>query len=166
MSQHEETYVTFMLDHAAGQHSDALSLAADLHVLLSDEGAQTNDIWRAAADQLRGRQAGETAGNDIDRACDVIAQGYDHIKWRRGLSGAHFSKSAIDGGKFMRLLPGKSVPRHGHKRLEITVVLEGQLSDGVGGLYNKGDIAFGIPGKRHKPAAHGDHPCICFVAKA
>ena len=166
MSLREETYVSFMMDHAAGQHGDALSLAADLHVLLSDEGALTHDVWRSAAAQIRGQKSDERPVRDIDRACEVLAKGYDHIKWRRGLSGAHFSKSGVAGAKFMRLMPGKSVPRHGHGRLEITVVLEGQLSDGVGGIYNKGDIALGIPGERHKPAAYGDQPCICFVAKA
>ena len=166
MSSREETYVTFMMDHAAGQHGPAVSLAADLHVLLSDQGALTNDVWSAAANHLRAPDNNIIPAERIDRACEIIAEGYDHIKWRRGLSGAHYSKSDVSGGKFMRLLPGKSVPTHGHKRLEITVVLDGQLSDGIGGLYDTGDIAFGIPGERHKPAAHGDRPCICFVAKA
>lgn len=165
MSLIEETYVTFMMDHAAGQHSPAMALAADLHALLSDKGSATNDVWVNVAGEIRKTSEGLEKPERLNLACDVIACSYDSIKWRRGISGAHYAKSAVAGGKYMRLLPGKSVPRHGHGKLEVTVVLEGELSDGVGGIYQKGDIAFGIPGQRHKPAAHGDRPCICFVAK-
>ena len=166
MSLIEDTYTSFMMDHAAGQHDAAMSVAANLHVLLSDQGAAMNDIWRMAAIEIASDRGAQGSDDSIGPACDVISKGYEQIKWRRGFSGAHYAKSPVAGGKFMRLMPGKSVPGHGHKKLEVTVVLEGQLTDGTGGIYNKGDIVFGVPGVRHKPAAHGDRPCICFVAKA
>lgn len=166
MSVTEETYLAFMMDHAAGVHSPALSLAANLHTLLSDNGAATHEVWGVIGTEIRREDKALLRLDDMDLACDVIADGYEHVRWRRGLSGAQYARSAISGGKYMRLMPGKSVPGHGHRKLEVTVVLEGQLSDGIGGVYQKGDIAFGIPGQRHKPAAVGDAPCICFVAKS
>ena len=71
MSLHEDTYAAFMMDHAAGQHSAALSLAADLHVLLSDQGALTHDVWRAAADELQAQKTDSLNDKDISRACDL-----------------------------------------------------------------------------------------------
>lgn len=166
MSAQFETYAAFMLDHTTGRQSHALALAGDLHVLLSDEGASIHDIWTLAAGELSAVKLNDEARQRVDKACSMLAGGFDGIEWRRGLSGAHYSRRKIAGGKLMRLLPGKSVPRHGHRKLEVTVVLEGQLADGNGKVYDKGDILFGVPGVRHKPSAHGQAPCICYVAKA
>lgn len=155
------TYEAFMLDHAAGNLSASMSVAGDLHILLNDEGAETCDLWRAAA-QAMGPPPQKTRV-DLSAACEIITNGTKDVNWRRGLSGAQFAKAGSHGGKFMRLRPGKSVPAHSHKKLEVTVVLQGQLSDGER-VYNEGEIVFGEPGVRHKPAAHGDAPCVCYVA--
>ena len=169
MSLAQDTYTAFMLDHAAGQQNESLTLAGHLHTLLSDVGADMNDIWCMAAKELMpAAQNGSNARtqDDLNAACRLLANGFDNIEWRRGLFGVHYSKTKVSGGNFMKLEPGNSVPRHGHRKLEATVVLEGELSDGNGGLYEKGDLLLGVPGVRHKPAAYGSYPCICFVAKA
>ena len=36
-----ESYASFMLDHAAGNHDGALELAGDMHMLLNPKGAET-----------------------------------------------------------------------------------------------------------------------------
>lgn len=160
--QNSVTYDAFMLDHAAGNLSSAMSLAGDLHVLLSDSGAEVCDTWRLVAHELAERP--EDHNGNMDRACELLSGASDTVRWRRGLSGAQYAKAGPKGGKLMRLLPGKSVPTHGHRSLEVTVVLEGQLSDGIR-VYNPGEIVFGEPGVQHKPAAKGDVPCVCYVAK-
>lgn len=164
MTRSEDTYAAFMLDYAAGNQSPAIALAGDLHVLLSDEGAETWEMWNSISEELRGGSKADDAASRMDAACGVLNTPVDAFSWRRGLSGAYYTKGPIAGGKMMKLRPGKSVPTHGHKHMEITIVLSGQLTDGVG-VYEKGDIMFGLPGERHKPAAHGDEDCICYVAK-
>jgi len=156
------TYETFMLDHVTGNLSSAMSLAGNLHLLLSDQGAETYDVWRRTADVMV--QSSESMNSHIDDACEILSCANENVRWRRGLSGAQYAKIGPNGGKLMRLLPGKSVPTHGHKALEVTVVLEGQLSDGEF-LFQPGDIVFGEPGVRHKPAASGNQACVCYVAK-
>lgn len=154
------TYEAFMLDHAAGNLSEAMMMAGDLHMLLSDEGANICQVWRCAAETM----GHNFVSKNIDTASGIISDASETVRWRRGFSGAQYAKSGPKGGKLMRLLPGKSVPVHGHKSLEVTVVIQGELSDGET-VFKAGDIAFGEPGIRHKPAAKGVIPCVCYVAK-
>lgn len=65
----------------------------------------------------------------------------------------------------MRLEPGRHVPAHSHSAIEATVVLRGAL-EVDGEVFEVGGLAIGEPGETHKPAAYGDEPCICFVARA
>jgi len=166
MSFAQDTYTAFMLDHAAGRQNDSLTLAGILHTLLSDGGAEMNDIWCMVSKEMASADGNRSTQRNVNLACGLLQSGFENIKWRRGLFGAHYSRTKVSGGKFMKLEPGSSVPRHGHSKLEATVVLDGELSDGNGGIYRKGDLLLGVPGVRHKPAAYGTKPCICFVAKA
>ena len=124
---HTPTYEAFMLDHAAGNLSPAMTMAGDLHMLLNDQGAMACDVWRRAAEAMGHRRA--VTPEQIDSASKILLNAAANENWRRGLSGAQYAKAGPKGGKLMRLLPGKSVPTHGHRSLEVTVVLEGQLSD-------------------------------------
>ena len=164
MTVMEDTYTAFMLDYAAGNQSPAFALAGDLHVLLSDTGSASNDVWQNVREAIDFSAQLPRPSERLDAACKIISTGYQSLGWRRGWSGADYAKTDLRGGKFMRLSPGKSVPAHGHKKLEVTVVLSGELSDGAGNVFEAGELLFGVPGHRHKPAAHGAQDCVCFVA--
>lgn len=157
-----------MLDHAAGTLPPGLHLAAELHRLLSDEGNRTASLWEAVGKGLAGQEAGcasRTRHKRLAEAFAIINTDYATVRWRRGLSGVQYAPAKASGGQLMHLEPGQKVLAHGHSALEATVILDGTLEDGLG-TFVPGDIVLGEPGVRHRPAAHGNRPCTCFVARA
>jgi putative transcriptional regulator len=66
----------------------------------------------------------------------------------------------------LRLLyipPGKAVPEHGHRGLELTLVLQGSFSDREGS-FHRGDVETTHEAIDHKPIAAPGLPCICLAA--
>lgn len=161
-----DAYHAFMLDHASGALSTDMALAAELHILLSEQGHKTADIWQATRDAV-GLWANATRALEhkcLPEALELAVGDFDTVPWKKGLSGVHYAKRGKDKGKLMRLDPGQAAPEHSHSALEATVVLEGKFEDGHG-VYKRGDLVLGRPGVRHRPAAHGNEMCICYVAQ-
>ncbi|MEO1552754.1 MAG: cupin domain-containing protein [Pseudomonadota bacterium] len=161
-----DAYHAFMLDHAAGALSADMALAAELHILLSEKGHETADIWQVTRDavSLWATNNPTMEHECLPEALELAVGDFDTVPWKKGLSGVHYAKRGKDKGKLMRLDPGQAAPEHSHSALEATVVLEGQFEDGHG-VYKRGDLVLGRPGIRHRPAAHGNVMCICFVAQ-
>lgn len=173
----DDTYVAFMMDHAAGTHPESLALAGDLHMLLNREAAATAFAWSIIGGALLESAEGEPVATSPEperltykrqraaagaRAILDCASG--DIVWKRGLFGAAYFPLGVPGGKLMMLEAGQGVPKHGHTVIEATVVIHGRLSDAFGD-YGKGDLMLGEPGMHHKPVAAGNEPCICYVAE-
>ncbi len=172
----DDTYSAFMLDHVAGNHPAALSLAADVHMLLSAQGAATAQAWTLIGGALLetdGASARDvvaphrlTDGRSRRKANTVAAIKDADIAWRRDfVSGAFFAPVGQARAKFMKLHPGQNVPEHNHAALEVTVVLRGKFSDGHG-TYARGDLVLGERGLKHRPSGEGDETCVCLVAEA
>jgi putative transcriptional regulator len=64
--------------------------------------------------------------------------------------------------QLIRLKAGRRVPRHTHDGNELTVVLEGAFSDGVG-HYRRGDLAIADGSIDHRPMADPDGDCLCLA---
>ena len=161
-----DSYHAFMLDHATGALSEDMALAAELHILLSEKGHETADIWHATRDAV-GLWANEVRTLEhecLPEALELAVGDFETVPWKKGLSGVHYAKRGRGKGKLMRLDPGQAAPEHSHSALEATVVLEGEFEDGHG-VYKRGDLVLGRPGIRHRPAAHGNDMCICYVAQ-
>ncbi len=58
---------------------------------------------------------------------------------------------------------GQAVPDHGHRGLELTLVLAGSFSD-EGGRYDAGDLEVADEALVHIPTAGAGAPCICLAA--
>ncbi|MEM7328397.1 MAG: cupin domain-containing protein [Pseudomonadota bacterium] len=161
-----DAYHAFMLDHASGALPADMALAAELHILLSTKGHETADIWQATRHVVGLWSRDNAAGEHecLPEALELAVGDFDTVPWKKGLSGVHYAKRGKDKGKLMRLDPGQSAPEHSHSALEATVVLKGEFEDGHG-VYKRGDLVLGRPGMRHRPAAHGDEMCICYVAQ-
>ncbi len=161
-----DAYHAFMLDHAGGALSTDMALAAELHILLSETGHDTADIWQAARCALgpKTTKNGECEHEYLPEALELARSDFQTTPWKKGLSGVHYAKRGKGKGKLMRLDPGQAAPEHSHSALEATIVLKGQFEDGHG-IYSRGDLVLGRPGIRHRPAAHGDEMCICYVAQ-
>ena len=69
-----------------------------------------------------------------------------------------------DGSARLLYIPaGKSVPEHGHRGLELTLVLQGAFSDDTG-EYRAGDVEIADDSIEHRPMVAGKAPCICLAA--
>lgn len=162
-----------MMDKVSGALSPGLKLAADLHVALSVDGYRSAMEWNVIGGalfeldgiELLGFRRGRThrRGPRLD-VSKILETDFEDISWRKSFSGVSVAKTGVRGTHFMRLNANQRTPEHGHSALEATVVLEGAL-DVDGDIYERGDIALGVPGERHRPTAHGDNRCICFVAQ-
>ncbi len=62
---------------------------------------------------------------------------------------------------FHRIGVGGQVAEHGHKGVEVTVVLNGCFSD-ADGVYREGDFLVRQPGEVHRPTAAQNQDCLCF----
>lgn len=62
----------------------------------------------------------------------------------------------------MRLAPGASPPAHRHEATEVTLILDGALSDGTAS-YKSGDLFVCDAGTIHKPKACPAQGCTCMV---
>ncbi|MFK7942935.1 MAG: ChrR family anti-sigma-E factor [Paracoccaceae bacterium] len=98
---------------------------------------------------------------------DALGTDFDNIAWKFQLPGV----SAVDLDGFgeenvtlLRAKPGSKVPQHTHEGSELTLVLQGCLSDG-GIEYRKGDIAVNDEHDDHCPHITGDEICYCLVVQ-
>ena len=105
-----------MMDHAGGALSSDMAIAAELHILLSDKGHETSDIWNAARHALGvgdGFQE-EYEHAFLPEALELARGEFSTVPWKRGLSGVHYAKRGNGKGKLMRLDPGQKAPEHSH----------------------------------------------------
>jgi len=63
----------------------------------------------------------------------------------------------------LRVAPGKALPHHGHRGLELTCVLEGSFTDQLG-TFALGDVLEAEAGLHHRPVAGPGQDCVCLLA--
>lgn len=86
--------------------------------------------------------------------------------WRMLGGGIRQQILFADKSGSLRLLyipPGKAVPEHGHRGLELTLVLQGSFSDSEG-VFARGDVETAHDHIDHQPIAGPSAPCICMAA--
>jgi putative transcriptional regulator len=90
------------------------------------------------------------------------------VAWRKVLPGVAVRELKLPGTtgqlRLVRMAPGRALPEHGHGSGELTLVLRGAYSDGLG-RFTIGDIADLDGAAVHRPVAD-DTGCICLVATA
>lgn len=94
------------------------------------------------------------------------ALGGDPPRWRMLGGGIRQQILSADAAGSLRLLyipPGKAVPEHGHRGLELTLVLQGSFSDSAG-RFARGDVECAHDEVDHQPVADPGAPCICLAA--
>ncbi|PTQ75859.1 ChrR family anti-sigma-E factor [Celeribacter persicus] len=87
-------------------------------------------------------------------------------RWRMLGGGIRQQILFADRSGSLRLLyipPGKAVPEHGHRGLELTLVLQGSFSDSEG-EFVRGDVEAAHDEIDHQPVAGPGAPCICLAA--
>jgi putative transcriptional regulator len=74
-----------------------------------------------------------------------------------------FPASPTAWGGLLFAQSGRSLPRHGHKGLELTCILSGAFVDGSG-TYAAGDLAEPVTDHDQPPVVIGPDPCLCVIA--
>jgi putative transcriptional regulator len=88
------------------------------------------------------------------------------IRWRRlGVAARHLpirTSDMVTSVRLLRIRAGEPVPTHGHRGLELTVVLAGALVDGDE-VFRRGDVEQADETVEHRPAAGPAEDCICLA---
>lgn len=96
---------------------------------------------------------------------DYAGGDLDAVRWSM-VGGGLYQRilSVGDAGKarLLRIKAGEAVPEHGHRGLELTLVLAGSFSDGAQEFY-RGDIEVADEDVQHTPIAGYGEPCICLA---
>ena len=96
---------------------------------------------------------------------DYLPDRLDALPWRMRLPGVHGCPlDGVAGGKveMLRIQPGRAVPNHTHRGVEMTLVLEGGYTDELG-HFARGDVCIADETITHRPHADSGPDCICLT---
>ncbi len=94
-----------------------------------------------------------------------VGGGTQAIKWRSVGNGVRQAILPTSGTATARLLyipAGMAVPDHGHKGLELTMVLQGAFADDDD-RFARGDVEIADDAVEHQPVAEAGADCICLA---
>ena len=97
---------------------------------------------------------------------DYIGGDLDAVQWKRvggGVSQAVLKTRDAATVRLLRIPGGGAVPDHGHRGMELTLVLIGAFSD-VSDRFAAGDVEIADEDMVHKPVAEAGVDCICLAA--
>ncbi|KPQ16903.1 MAG: putative transcriptional regulator [Rhodobacteraceae bacterium HLUCCO18] len=181
-----------LMGYAAGALPQAFDLVVATHVSLSDDararlagfeelgGVVLSDMEEAdlAEDSLE-RTLARIAGTPVrekrvepsrgifpEPLRKIVGGDEDAVKWRSLGTGARQSLLHIEDGVSARLLyipAGQAMPEHGHRGMELTLVLKGAYRDETD-RFARGDVEFADEDMDHTPIAEDGEDCICLVA--
>ncbi len=92
--------------------------------------------------------------------------GLDDARWRNvggGVRQVVLPSSDKANARLLHIPGGATVPDHGHRGLELTLVLQGAFSD-ADGRFARGDIEVADEDTEHTPVAEPGGDCICLAA--
>ena len=158
----------------------ALELATAIGGVLierEDEAAVSDDELAAVFDRIDAAGAGSAAAAPpppVRRASCVLPQplrsyaggDVEEIRWRN--LGGGVRHLPIDTGasrakaRLLYIPAGANVPDHGHRGLELTLVLAGSFYDD-GAWFRRGDVEEADANVEHQPIAGPEEPCICLA---
>ena len=97
---------------------------------------------------------------------DYVGGDLDAVKWRSLGGGVMQAVLKTSGPGKVRLLSipgGAAMPDHGHRGLELTMVLKGAFED-EDGYFGRGDVEVANEDMHHTPVAVAGEDCICLAA--
>ena len=183
---------SLLMAYSAGQLPEAFNLVVATHLSMCDEcrvalgafdavggalveGGDEAAVSDAALDATLAMiaaqkpvadKAAREAGIFPAPLADYVGGDLSAVKWRSLGMGVRQAILPTAKGASVRLLhipAGQAMPDHGHRGMELTLVLQGAFSDGVG-RYNRGDVDVETEKTQHTPVAEEGLPCICLSA--
>jgi putative transcriptional regulator len=97
---------------------------------------------------------------------DYVGGDLDAVRWRRvggGVSDAILRTQGRATVRLLRIPGGVAVPDHGHRGMELTLVLKGAFRDETD-HFGAGDVEVADDSTVHKPVAVPGEDCICLAA--
>ena len=90
----------------------------------------------------------------------------DGVKWRAvggGVRQAILPTGPKATARLLHIPAGQAVPDHGHRGMELTLVLRGAFRDATN-RFGPGDLEIADEDVAHKPVAEAGEDCICLTA--
>lgn len=179
--------------YAAGELPEAFNLVVATHVSLCDDcrarletldalgGAlletadatpMSEDSLAACLDRIDGLSQA-TSRSPMRRhgifpapLADYVGGGVNKVKWRNlgmGVKQAILPTGKDASARLLYIPGGQAVPDHGHRGLELTLVLQGAFRDETD-RFGPGDIEIADEAMQHTPVAEHGEVCICLAA--
>ncbi len=182
-----------LMAYSAGQLPEAFGLVVATHVSLCDDCrarlASFDAIGGAvieaddtapmsdnsfAQTMARVGNAGQTAAAARPRKAglfpaplaDYVGGDLSAVKWRSIGMGVRQAILPTANDASVRLLcipSGQAVPDHGHRGMELTLVLQGAFRDDAD-RFGAGDVEIATEDLQHTPVAEAGMDCICLAA--
>ncbi len=94
---------------------------------------------------------------------ELVGFDADTVPWKTKLPGFKEYSTDIDGCEvsLMWIRPGRALPAHTHKGMELILILDGAFID-ERGRFGPGDISVADETLNHRPVAEKERPCIAF----
>lgn len=96
---------------------------------------------------------------------DYVGNRLEDVRWSSVGGGVRQRILSTGDNARARLLfipPGGPVPEHGHRGLELTLVLAGSFADGSS-TFRRGDLEIADESVEHLPVAGPEGPCVCLA---
>jgi putative transcriptional regulator len=143
--------------------------------LIEDEAA---DLADASVDAIMARITGLPQGDGPVRAArapkgvlpaplrDYVGGDLAEVKWRSigmGVRQAILPTARDASARLLYIPAGQAVPDHGHRGMELTLVLQGAFRDSED-RFGPGDLEIATEDLEHTPVAEAGADCICLAA--
>lgn len=95
-----------------------------------------------------------------------VGGGLEQVQWRSiggGVRQAILPTSRNASARLLHIPAGTAVPDHGHRGLELTLVLQGAFVDETD-RFARGDVEIADEDMEHTPVAEAGADCICLAA--
>lgn len=96
---------------------------------------------------------------------DYVGGDADAVSWKSvggGVRQAVLATSKEATARLLYIPTGTAMPDHGHRGMELTLVLQGAFRD-EHDYFGRGDIEIADEEMHHTPVAEGDEDCICLA---
>ncbi len=179
-----------LIGYAAGNLPEAFSLVVATHVSLCDECRARIETYEAVGGAILEAETAEMSEASLE-AClarlgppetvpkpaprrglfpaplaDYVGGDLEKVRWTPLGMGVRQAILPTAKGATARLLyvpAGQGVPDHGHRGLEMTLVLQGAFRDEKA-RFGPGDVEIADERDEHTPVAEAGADCICLAA--
>jgi putative transcriptional regulator len=181
-----------LMGYAAGALPQAFDIVVATHVSLSDDARARLSSFEAVGGAVLSEMEGAEIEHDsLERTLARIGRGVpreverpsaprtfpeplrkfvggdeDAVAWRSLGRGTKQCLLHAEDGASARLFyipAGQVMPEHGHRGMELTLVLKGAYRDGHD-RFARGDVEVANEDTDHTPVAEAGEDCICLVA--